>query len=193
MTFGSLYGLFIAGWLWSASHKGIPAVTILAHLGIGLLGWTFIEYLLHRWVFHRHWQPVSLHTLQQSWHLNHHTAPDNPAFLHAQLYTSLPLYAFFYAAFYVCTDLWRAGLLVSGLTVGYLYYELVHHLAHTRAPRSRLGRALKRYHLIHHYAEPDRAYGVTSPLWDIIFGTSPRRRAPLISARDQNRLLTGQS
>lgn len=183
MLFGFVYGVFIAGWLWSAIHKGMPASEIVQYFAVGLFSWTLVEYLLHRWVFHRHWTRQQLQTLSQSWHIDHHSAPDRRDLLHATLQSSLPLYVLFYTCFYLGTDLWRAGLLASGLTLGYLYYEFVHHLAHTTTPQSRLGRALKRYHLIHHYAEPDRAYGVTSPLWDIIFRTRPRRRAPMMAVR----------
>ncbi len=34
-----------------------------------------------------------------------------------------------------------------------------------------LGRFLRQYHLAHHYAVPDRHFGVSSPLWDLVFRT----------------------
>jgi sterol desaturase/sphingolipid hydroxylase (fatty acid hydroxylase superfamily) len=35
----------------------------------------------------------------------------------------------------------------------------------------RLLRYLRRYHLLHHYKTPDLRFGVTSPLFDLLFGT----------------------
>jgi sterol desaturase/sphingolipid hydroxylase (fatty acid hydroxylase superfamily) len=37
----------------------------------------------------------------------------------------------------------------------------------------RIGRFLKRYHLKHHYNDEHTAYGVSTPLWDYVFGTIP--------------------
>jgi sterol desaturase/sphingolipid hydroxylase (fatty acid hydroxylase superfamily) len=30
---------------------------------------------------------------------------------------------------------------------------------------------LKRYHMAHHYKAPDALYGVSSPMWDVVFRT----------------------
>ena len=34
---------------------------------------------------------------------------------------------------------------------------------------------LKKHHMLHHYAEPDRGYGVSSDFWDRIFGSTFHR------------------
>ena len=36
---------------------------------------------------------------------------------------------------------------------------------------TRFGKFLRQYHLTHHYASPDRHFGVSSPLWDVVFRT----------------------
>jgi sterol desaturase/sphingolipid hydroxylase (fatty acid hydroxylase superfamily) len=36
---------------------------------------------------------------------------------------------------------------------------------------TRFGKFLKRQHMRHHFKDPDKDYGVSSPLWDIIFST----------------------
>ena len=44
--------------------------------------------------------------------------------------------------------------------------------------QSGLGRFLREYHLRHHFRDDDLGYGVSSPLWDYVFGTvSTRARA----------------
>jgi sterol desaturase/sphingolipid hydroxylase (fatty acid hydroxylase superfamily) len=32
--------------------------------------------------------------------------------------------------------------------------------------------AIKNHHIKHHFQAPDKGYGVSSPLWDLIFGTT---------------------
>jgi sterol desaturase/sphingolipid hydroxylase (fatty acid hydroxylase superfamily) len=35
----------------------------------------------------------------------------------------------------------------------------------------RIGRFLRQHHMAHHYTKPDRNFGVSSPLWDLVFRT----------------------
>ena len=67
----------------------------------------------------------------------------------------------------------HAALVMTGLWSGFLYYEWVHYKVHLSASTwGFLGRQ-RRQHFMHHFAEPNRRFGVTSPLWDFVFGTSP--------------------
>jgi hypothetical protein len=52
-----------------------------------------------------------------------------------------------------------------------LLYEVLHRRAHTHAPSNRYGRWRRKNHFAHHFADPRLAQGVTTPLWDIVFGT----------------------
>ena len=63
------------------------------------------------------------------------------------------------------------GMLLAGTWAGYLAYELVHLRIHSTAPGGKLLRALRRYHYRHHFADDTVCYGVTSPLWDMVFRT----------------------
>jgi sterol desaturase/sphingolipid hydroxylase (fatty acid hydroxylase superfamily) len=63
-----------------------------------------------------------------------------------------------------------------GLIVGYLSYEVIHFAIHCFPSVRRFVRPLASHHLHHHYADPSRCYGVTSPLWDWIFRTGRRPR-----------------
>jgi dihydroceramide fatty acyl 2-hydroxylase len=61
---------------------------------------------------------------------------------------------------------------------GYLAYDYIHFALHYGKPRTRLGRALRRWHMLHHFATCHARWGVTSPLWDYIFcsrGTAAAR------------------
>ena len=69
---------------------------------------------------------------------------------------------------------------VSGFIGMYLLYEVLHRRAHTRPPRGRYGRWRRRNHFAHHFVDPRRGQGVTTPFWDGVFGTRlPVDRVPV--------------
>ena len=43
-------------------------------------------------------------------------------------------------------------------------------------PRSKLGKRLREQHMRHHFQDHRFGYGVSSPIWDVVFGTLPRKR-----------------
>jgi sterol desaturase/sphingolipid hydroxylase (fatty acid hydroxylase superfamily) len=68
---------------------------------------------------------------------------------------------------------------MAGLLTGYIAYDMTHYYTHHGKPRSRVGKYLKRYHLAHHHKEPDRLFGVSNPLWDVVFRTGmPKSGVP---------------
>jgi len=91
---------------------------------------------------------------------------------------SIPLSGLFYGLFYLVVGK-LLGLpywvhpMVGGFTLGYLVYDLTHYATHHFAMRSGILRYLKRYHMMHHYKTPDQRFGVSSPLWDIVYRTKP--------------------
>jgi sterol desaturase/sphingolipid hydroxylase (fatty acid hydroxylase superfamily) len=88
---------------------------------------------------------------------------------------SLSIAAPIWAALCLATWSWTLGsLAMCGVLAGYLAYEFVHYGVHT------LSGGLvwwRRNHFHHHFQEPGRVFGVTSPIWDYVFGTRPRPRS----------------
>ena len=72
----------------------------------------------------------------------------------------------------------------AGIVIGYVIYDLTHYYLHHAAPRTAFGKWLRKYHLVHHFQTPDVRYGITSPLWDLVFRTYPRDRYQGISETD---------
>lgn len=143
----------------------------------GVLLWTLVEYVLHRWVFH--YQPRSvwgqrLHFLM---HGVHHAFPRDSTRLVMPPAVSVPLALLFCALFRVTTGAW-ADPLSAGFAVGYVAYDTIHFATHHLPMPGRLGRALKAYHLRHHYTDDHRGFGVSTPLWDVVFRTLPPPRRP---------------
>ena len=138
----------------------------------GLLSWGLLEYVLHRFVFHYDAQSVSGKKLVYAAHLSHHEDPRATDRIFSSLMISAPVATAYLLVARIATGSWRAAsLLFTGLVLGYFYYEWLHFRAHHRRSRLRLFRYLRKYHLLHHYQTPELRFGVSSPLFDIIFGT----------------------
>ncbi|HKG48468.1 MAG TPA: sterol desaturase family protein [Pyrinomonadaceae bacterium] len=145
----------------------------------GILSWTVIEYVLHRFIFHYSARSAFGRKLLYAAHLAHHENPRAKNRLFSSLLISLPVATAYLLLAWMATSSLNASVHVfSGLTTGYSCYEWLHFQAHHRRPRLRLLRYLKKYHLLHHYQTPEHRFGVTSPLFDLILGTFRPVRTP---------------
>jgi sterol desaturase/sphingolipid hydroxylase (fatty acid hydroxylase superfamily) len=100
----------------------------------------------------------------------HHAYPDDSRRWMIPLTVSLPILGLLYLIARVLTGGFGPPLF-AGFMHGYLTYDLVHYYVHRGRVPGRIGRYLRRYHMIHHYAKPDGHFGVSSPLWDLVFRT----------------------
>ena len=136
----------------------------LAEFAVGVAIWTLIEYLMHRLAFHG-FAP----------HTEHHLNPTDRKYILAPLWLSTSGACTVFGILWLSTGSWKAAVsIVSGVIAGYLTYELIHLRIHSGKRGGRLLRALRKYHYYHHFASERVCYGVTSPLWDIIFRSLPR-------------------
>ena len=157
-------------------------------ISFGILSWTLIEYVLHRFIFHYSARSAFGKKLVYAAHLSHHEMPRMENHFFSSLLVSLPVAtAYLLIAWIVTGSLRAATLLFAGLTAGYFCYEWLHFQAHHRRPRLRLFRYLRKYHLLHHYQTPELRFGVTSPLFDVIMGTFRPVRKRLNFASRQTR------
>jgi 4-hydroxysphinganine ceramide fatty acyl 2-hydroxylase len=138
---------------------------------IGLAVWSAAEYFLHRLVFHfKPWGPRSekLHFLI---HGIHHDYPMDSKRLVMPPVMSLPLATIFYGVFALVL-----GPLVTpmfaGFIAGYLGYDMTHYAIHHFNFHSPFWLAVKNYHVKHHFQDPARGFGVTSPIWDLVMHTN---------------------
>lgn len=161
--------LIVAGYL-----LGLAPVAVGGWTAFGLLSWTLVEYILHRWVFH--WEPAGEKARQAIYPLHrlHHDVQEWDRLVAPPL-LAVPLWLVFLGLFWFWLGTPFIFPFFGGFTIGYLGYDYIHFYTHFARPRSRLGRGLRRRHLQHHFAWPDRWYGVSSPLWDFVFRTHVRR------------------
>jgi sterol desaturase/sphingolipid hydroxylase (fatty acid hydroxylase superfamily) len=158
--------------LGAAAGGGLPWGHIFLLFVSGLLSWGLVEYVMHRFIFHYDAQSESGRKFVYAAHLSHHEDPGVTDRLFAGLRMSAPIAAGYWLLAWAATGSWRgASYLFVGMVAGYFYYEWLHFHAHHGRPRLRLFRYLKKYHLLHHHRNPALRFGVTSPLFDLAFGT----------------------
>ena len=147
-------------------------LSVLLLLTSGFLSWGLVEYVLHRFIFHYDARSERSRRFVYAAHLSHHENPRSLERLFASLRLSVPIALIYYLLAWALLGSWQAtAYLFTGLIAGYFSYELLHFQAHHRAPRLRLFRYLKKYHLLHHHQTSDQRFGVTSPFVDYLFGT----------------------
>ncbi|VAI26618.1 unnamed protein product [Triticum turgidum subsp. durum] len=64
------------------------------------------------------------------------------------------------------------GVFGGGL-LGYVIYDCTHYYLHHAQPSFDPAKYLKKYHLNHHFRIQNKGFGITSTLWDHVFGTLP--------------------
>lgn len=158
---------------------------------LGLFLWTLTEYTLHRFVFHFEPRTPAQERIIFMFHGIHHAQPQCKTRLVMPPVVSIPLGLVYYGllSLIVGTLLGIPQWIMpigSGLVIGYLAYDLTHYATHHFPMRQGYLKFLKRYHMKHHYKTPDQRYGVSSPLWDIVFGTYPQESTRKVEASDSS-------
>lgn len=141
-------------------------------LPLGLFIWTFVEYVLHRFLFHYHPKNNFAQRIHWTFHGVHHDYPQDSRRLVMPPAVSFPLALIFWFIFSYIFGPALVNPFFAGFLIGYLFYDTLHYAVHHFAFKSTWLLALKSHHMKHHYIEPDDGFGVSSPLWDIIFGTT---------------------
>ena len=141
--------------------------SLIITFALGMFSWTFLEYVIHRWLGHDpryRGNPFGVE------HVRHHAE--------GNYFAPTPKKAALAALVAVVIGGPAAGLAgahgaaaVGGLLVMYGTYEVLHRREHTHAGIGRYGRWARRHHFHHHFVEPKTNHGVTTPLWDLVFGT----------------------
>jgi 4-hydroxysphinganine ceramide fatty acyl 2-hydroxylase len=158
--------LYLALWQSRLSIFAVGALFIA-----GVLIWTLLEYVIHRWVFHYEPDTPLGKKLHFVVHGVHHDYPNDARRLVMPPSVSIPL-AFIFLGFFLET-LGRFGPAVSaGFVFGYICYDSIHFAIHHFPMKRGIGLWLKQYHLLHHFHDDHAGYGVSSPLWDYVFGTT---------------------
>ncbi|MCA9693735.1 MAG: sterol desaturase family protein [Myxococcales bacterium] len=162
-----VYGPLVFWLLWLSVERGLAAGTILGYFAVGVFVWTFAEYWMHRVIFHFEKIPKLHYFL----HGIHHDYPnDRSRLVMPPGASALPALGFWLLARAIVGDT-LALPAFAGFGVGYLWYDMTHFWTHVARPRTRWGKFLRRHHMLHHFKTPNRRFGVSTPLWDLVFRT----------------------
>ncbi len=168
-------GILLTGFSYSSHPRSF--VTALSFIFLGIFVWTFIEYLLHRFVFHLTKVKEPWRSLASGLHMSHHRDIEAKDLIIAPPLVSFVYAGLLYFVFALLTQSFSlAAFMATGLVIGYVAYEWAHYGSHRFHPKSKIGKYLKQYHLLHHFKYPNDVFGVTNPLWDFVFGTHKKHR-----------------
>lgn len=148
----------------------LPVLTFFGLFFVALFVWTFVEYIMHRFVFHyappdKPWAQ-RLHFI---FHGVHHDYPSDAKRLVLPPSVSIPLATGFFFLFNAMLPAGYIWGFFPGFILGYLIYDETHYAIHHFNFKGNIWKKIKQHHMLHHYQDADKGYGVSSPLWDKVF------------------------
>jgi 4-hydroxysphinganine ceramide fatty acyl 2-hydroxylase len=145
--------------------------SLLVAVASGAVLWTFLEYVIHRWLGHDKRTMPNFFSVE---HTRHHSEGGYFAPSWKKALAALGVYVLV-----APLAVWAVGLVTGLVFAGsfvamYVLYEVVHRRSHTHAGFEPYGRYLRRHHFHHHFTNPKANHGVTTPVWDVVFRTLER-------------------
>ena len=151
----------------------------IAGIGIYVLAffsWTLFEYLFHRYINHLdsfYPNSESIRKFDYAIHGIHHEFPRDTSRLIMPPVPGTIIISVLFAIFWLAMGDY-VFIFLPGFLNGYLVYAFIHFATHAwKPPKSKWLKVLWKHHAIHHYKHPDKAFGVSTPLWDYVFRTMP--------------------
>ena len=174
-----IWGMYVPviGFLlyFSYATKGFSVGQLAIVFIAGMLFWTFFEYLIHRFAFHFVSENPRTQKFVYIMHGNHHEYPRDKERLFMPPVPSLILASIIFSGQYGIATLFELQAYVfaffPGFMLGYLIYGTMHYAIHAWNPPYKWMKPLWRNHHLHHYKNEHQGFGVSSTLWDRVFGT----------------------
>jgi len=147
---------------------------LLAYFLVGMLLFTLIEYLVHRFLYHLP-QVYEEGGVAFALHGIHHKYPRDKKRLVMPPVLSVVLASIILGINYFLMGPYGFSF-TGGFLFGYAAYLSVHYIVHRFKPPKNFLKHLWIHHSIHHYKDDEVAFGVSSPLWDVVFRTMPKKK-----------------
>lgn len=164
----------------------LPVIILLPYYGYNTLGfsgwkvfllfvggmffWTFFEYLMHRFVFHYVSENPRVQRITYVMHGNHHEFPRDKQRLFMPPVPSIIIASVIFGIMYLIMG-YNVAAFFPGFMLGYLMYGTMHYAIHAWRPPFGFMKPLWRNHHLHHYKEEEKGFGVSTHLWDWVFGS----------------------
>lgn len=154
----------------SFSKFGFSLWAIIVIFLSGIFFWSFFEYVAHRFIFHWVSDNPKAQKFAYILHGNHHEYPRDRQRLFMPPVPSLLISSILFGLFYLIIRN-SAFVFFPGFIFGYLLYGSMHYAIHAWNPPFKWMKPLWRNHHLHHYKNDHKGFGVSSTLWDHVFGT----------------------
>jgi sterol desaturase/sphingolipid hydroxylase (fatty acid hydroxylase superfamily) len=155
---------------WSITHTALSVLVTIGMFFLGVIAFTWVEYMVHRYLFHMGTSTERRAKMQYTMHGVHHEYPKDKERLAMPPVLSISIATMLLFLFrLVLGDLVFSFL--PGFLVGYALYLSVHYMVHAYTPPKNFLKVLWINHSVHHYKDGKAVYGVSTPLWDYIYGT----------------------
>lgn len=166
-----IFFTYAAGLLyWNTQYTSLSVITTIVLFFVGILAFTWVEYMVHRYVFHMKTYTDLRTKMQYTMHGVHHEFPKDKDRLAMPPLMSITIATVLLLIFKVIMGDFVFAFL-PGFIVGYASYLSVHYMVHAYPPPKNFFKALWINHGVHHYKDGEIVFGVSSPLWDYIYGT----------------------
>ena len=160
---------------YSGTVLHVKALQIAITFITGMFAWSLFEYCIHRFAFHFVAESERATKIVYIIHGNHHEYPRDKERLFMPPVPSLILATVVFSMQYFTFHLFDASdfsfAFFPGFLIGYLMYGTMHYAIHAWNPPFKWMKPLWRNHHLHHYKNDHMGFGVSSTLWDHVFGT----------------------
>lgn len=169
-----IWGMYIPIMGWMLYHAStafdFSTTRVWTTWAVGIFSWSLFEYLAHRFLFHMTPTSATGKRIAYILHGNHHHYPRDKQRLFMPPVPSLILSSTIFGTFYLLMGN-NAFMFFPGFLLGYLLYGSMHYAIHAWNPPFPFMKPLWRNHHLHHYKDEHMGFGVSSTLWDRVFGT----------------------
>jgi sterol desaturase/sphingolipid hydroxylase (fatty acid hydroxylase superfamily) len=154
----------------SKVNEGYSIAYVFFMFVAGVLFWTFFEYIMHRFIFHLISDNERAQKFIYVMHGNHHEYPRDKERLFMPPVPSTILASLIFVLQYLMIGR-NVFMFFPGFMWGYLMYGSMHYAIHAWNPPFKWMKPLWRNHHLHHYKNDDMGFGVSTTIWDRVFGT----------------------
>jgi len=134
---------------------------------LGIVFWTFLEYVIHRFLLHK----KGIHNPATDEHMRHHREGGYFAPFWKKLIAACVFFTTTTLLTSLTFDLLYGALFSMGTAGMFILYEVTHERLHAKAPLIGYGLIIRKHHFYHHFGDPRKNHGVTVRFWDRVFGT----------------------
>jgi 4-hydroxysphinganine ceramide fatty acyl 2-hydroxylase len=166
------YGIGVFTVVASLVWLDLGVISVAALFIVGAFFFTLVEYLVHRYFYHMGADTPRKARLQYVFHGVHHDHPRDKKRLALPPLLSIAVAAMFIGLFRLLLGQYGFAF-GGGFMTGYATYLLAHYAIHVYNPPKNFLGVVWKHHNLHHFVGDTGAFGVSSPLWDHVFGTMP--------------------